>query len=83
MLLVWSQRGPLLEGKCVKVGRRRSVSCRPLGLQACNRASRRIFWQGVDVMTKPVAGPDSGSSVVLILDSVGSDPKSNSYEESE
>jgi hypothetical protein len=34
-------------------------------------------------MTKPVAGPDSGSSVMLITDSVGSDPKSNSYEESE
>jgi hypothetical protein len=36
-------------------------------------------------MTKPVAGPDSNSSVVLILDSgsIGSNPKSNSYEESE
>jgi hypothetical protein len=35
-------------------------------------------------MTKPVAGPDSGSSVMLISDlgSVGSDPKSYSYEES-
>jgi hypothetical protein len=40
---------------------------------------------GVDVMTRPVAGPDSGSSVMLILDSgsIGSDPKSNSYEEFE
>jgi hypothetical protein len=38
---------------------------------------------GVDAMTKPVAGPDSSSSVVLISEVVGSDPKSNSYEESE
>jgi hypothetical protein len=36
-------------------------------------------------MTKPVAGPDSGSSVVFVSDSgsVGFDPKSKSYEESE
>jgi hypothetical protein len=36
-------------------------------------------------MTKPVAGPDNGSSVVLVSNSgsVGSDLKSNSYEESE
>jgi hypothetical protein len=36
-------------------------------------------------MTKPVVGPDSGSSVVLFSDSgsIGSDPKSNSCEESE
>jgi hypothetical protein len=36
-------------------------------------------------MTKPIAGPDSSSSVVLVSDSgsAGSDPKSNSYEESE
>jgi hypothetical protein len=36
-------------------------------------------------MTKPVAGPDNDSSVVLFSDSgsVGSDPKSNQYEESE
>jgi hypothetical protein len=36
-------------------------------------------------MTKLVAGPDRGSSVVLISDSgsIGSDSKSNSYEESE
>jgi hypothetical protein len=40
---------------------------------------------GIDVMTKPVAAPDSGSSVVLISESgsIGFDPKSNSYEESE
>jgi hypothetical protein len=39
----------------------------------------------VDVITKPVAGHDSGSSVVVISDkgSTGSDLKSNSYEESE
>jgi hypothetical protein len=36
-------------------------------------------------MTKPVAGRDNGSSVVLLSDSdsVGSDPKSNLYEEYE
>jgi hypothetical protein len=36
-------------------------------------------------MTKPVVGPGSGSSVVLVSDSglTGSNPKSNSYEESE
>jgi hypothetical protein len=36
-------------------------------------------------MTKLVVGPHSGSSVVLFSgwDSVGFDPKSNSYEESE
>jgi hypothetical protein len=36
-------------------------------------------------MTKPVAAPDRGSSVVLFSDSdsVGSDQKSNSYEEFE
>jgi hypothetical protein len=35
---------------------------------------------GVDVITRPVAGPDSGCSVVEISDSSssGSDPKSNS-----
>jgi hypothetical protein len=40
---------------------------------------------GVDVITKPVAGLYSDSSVVVISDSgsAGSDPKSNSYEESE
>jgi hypothetical protein len=50
------------------------VTCRPSGLLA-----------EVDVMTRLVGGPDSGSLVVLIADSgsVGSDPKSNSYEESE
>jgi hypothetical protein len=39
----------------------------------------------VDVMTKLVAGTDSGSSIVLSLDSgsIGFDPKLNSYEESE
>jgi hypothetical protein len=40
---------------------------------------------GVDVMTSPEAGPDKGCSVVLSSDpgSSGSDPKSNSYAESE
>jgi hypothetical protein len=40
---------------------------------------------GVDVITKLVAGPNIGSSVVVVSDSgsTGSDPKSNSYEEFE
>jgi hypothetical protein len=39
----------------------------------------------VDVITSPEAGPDKGCSVVLSSDSgsSGSDPKSNSYAESE
>jgi hypothetical protein len=34
-------------------------------------------------MTKPVVGPDNGSSIMWSSDSgsIGSDPKSNSYEE--
>jgi hypothetical protein len=40
---------------------------------------------GVDVITSPEAGPNKGCSVVLSSDSgsYGSDPKSNSYAESE
>jgi hypothetical protein len=40
---------------------------------------------GVDVITSPEAGPDKGCSVLLSSDSgsSGSDPKSNSYAESE
>jgi hypothetical protein len=52
-------------GREVSRGRQRNVSSRLSGLQACGLANR----VGVDVITRPVAGPGSGCSVMELLDS--------------